>query len=133
MVVKRARPCSSRLTPVGAPIGFSGVFSSVGARVFSAQAFSAREGRRPSKTSAMGFSTTCGLKGFFPGMLCNLNPFDDMKTVAHGQHHGECLSDRLVGQPATGFVVLVPGRSPLRLYEKSMARDVARTSCHDHD
>ena len=40
-------PCSSRLMPVGAPIGFSGAFSSVGASVFSAHCFSDSEGWRP--------------------------------------------------------------------------------------
>ena len=40
MVVKRAWPCSSRLVPVRAPMGFSGAFSSVGARVLSAHSFS---------------------------------------------------------------------------------------------
>src|SRR6266446_1898513 len=61
IVVKRAFPCSSRFVPVGAPIGFSGVFSSVGASVFSAQSFSAAVGCRPSKTSAIGLSATFGL------------------------------------------------------------------------
>ena len=54
MVVKRAWPCSSTLTPVGAPMGRSGDFSSVGANVFSAHFFSAAEGWRFSKTSTMG-------------------------------------------------------------------------------
>ena len=54
IVVKRAWPCSSRLMPVGEPIGLSGDFSRVGARVFSAQFFSASEGWRSSKTSAIG-------------------------------------------------------------------------------
>src|SRR5271169_4884404 len=57
MVVKRALPCSSRLTPVGAPIGFSGDFSSDGARVFSAHCCSDAEGWRPcSKRSLTGVS-----------------------------------------------------------------------------
>src|SRR6266404_1491040 len=58
MVLKRAWPCSSRLVPVGAPIGFSGALSSVGARVFSAQSFSDAAGWRPSKTSEIGLSAT---------------------------------------------------------------------------
>ncbi len=60
MVVKRALPFSSRLMPVGAPIGRSGVFSSVGPSVFSAQSFSLAEGCRPSKTSLIGLSATRG-------------------------------------------------------------------------
>src|SRR5688572_3101199 len=58
MVVKRALPFSSRLTPLGAPTGFSGDFSSAGASVFSAQSFSDAEGWRPSKTSCTGDSAT---------------------------------------------------------------------------
>src|SRR5438270_4771380 len=60
IVVNRAWPCSSRLVPVGAPIGRSGLFSSVGARAFSAQFFSAAEGWRFSKTFAIGLSATSG-------------------------------------------------------------------------
>ena len=56
MVVKRARPCSSTLTPVGAPIGFSGAFFRVGSSVFSAHFFSASEGRRFWVMSAIGLS-----------------------------------------------------------------------------
>src|SRR5229473_8020771 len=56
IVLKRAWPCSSRLVPVGEPIGFSGALSSVGARVFSAQSFSDAAGWRPSKTSEIGLS-----------------------------------------------------------------------------
>src|SRR5438309_3993137 len=83
MVVKRACPCSSRLTPLGAPIGFSGAFSRVGASVFSAQAFSDSEGRRPSKTSEIGVSTTGGLEGDF--LLAIGSPcltFDDKEPVS---------------------------------------------------
>src|SRR5580700_665369 len=58
IVVKRAFPLASRLVPVGAPIGRSGVFSSVGPSVFSAQSFSLAEGCRPSKTSLTGLSAT---------------------------------------------------------------------------
>src|SRR5260370_29968768 len=56
MVVKRAWPVSSRFTPVAAPMGFSGAFSSVWARVVSAQRCSDAEGWRPSKTSLTGLS-----------------------------------------------------------------------------
>src|ERR1035438_2410112 len=65
IVVKRACPCSSRFTPVGAPIGRSGDFSSVGASVFSAHFFSPSAGWRSSNTSAIGLSATCGFTGFF--------------------------------------------------------------------
>src|ERR1700677_3506822 len=58
MVLKRALPCASRLVPVGAPIGFSGAFSSVGANVCSAHACSEAAGWRASKTSAIGRSAT---------------------------------------------------------------------------
>src|ERR1035441_2300257 len=54
MVLKRAWPCSSRLVPVEAPIGFSAALSSVGARVFSAQFLSDAVRWRPSKTSEIG-------------------------------------------------------------------------------
>ena len=67
-MVKRAWPCSSRLIPVFAPIGFSGAFSRVGRRVFSAHSFSPGEGWRPSNTSAIGFSATGGLEGFLSGI-----------------------------------------------------------------
>src|ERR1700739_4222365 len=83
IVVKRARPCSSRFTPVGAPIGRSGFFSIVGAKVFSAQFFSASEGWRFSKTSAIGLSATCGL-GFF-GMRTPVLLFDDREVDAREQ------------------------------------------------
>src|ERR1700730_6747796 len=116
MVVKRAWPCSSRLMPVGHTISFSGAFSRVGAKVFSAHAFSATEGWRPSKTSAMGLSTTWGFDDFFPDMLKQPQSFDDKGTAADGQHYTGRGSDRLVGQLAACFVV-APSRSkatPLR-------------------
>src|SRR6266850_7778225 len=69
IVLKRAWPCSSRLVPVAAPIGFSEALSSVGSRVFSAHSFSGAEGCRPSKTSEIGLSATAGFVtlalGFF--------------------------------------------------------------------
>src|SRR5450759_557076 len=65
MVLKRAWPCSSRLVPVGVPIGFSGALWSVGARVFSAQSFSDAAGWRPSKTSEIGLSTMVLRKSAF--------------------------------------------------------------------
>src|SRR5947209_19959980 len=69
IVVNWAWPLSSRLIPVGAPIGFSGDFSSVLARVVSAQRFSESDGWRPSKTSAIGFSAM-PLGSFFLFRCC---------------------------------------------------------------
>src|SRR3954453_21033760 len=51
MVLKRPLPCSSRVVPGGAPLGFSGVFSRIGASVRSAHCCSEVEGWRPSTTS----------------------------------------------------------------------------------
>ena len=65
--MNRALPCSSTFTPVAAPIGFSGDFSSAGRSVFSAHCFSAGEGVRFSKTSAMGDGAG-GLVGVFADM-----------------------------------------------------------------
>src|SRR6266436_7353702 len=91
MVVKRAWPCGSRLVPVDAPMGFSGDFSRVGRRVFSAQSFSAGEGWRPSNTSAMGFSATCGLDGFFSAMW-SLLLLDHRGGQCRGQGTNVCGS-----------------------------------------
>src|SRR5208282_4800876 len=88
IVVKRARPCSSIFTPVGAPMGRSGAFSIVGARVFSAQSFSAVEGWRFSKTSAMGLSATCGGLNLVDGFFSMRTPVfccDDREGRAYGQ------------------------------------------------
>src|ERR1700688_4825615 len=96
IVVKRARPCSSRLTPAAAPIGFSGDFSSVGASVSSAHFFSCAEGRRLSKTSVTGLSASCGLDGFFSGMMTPVFYCDDRERRTRGQ--GVLLgSERPVG------------------------------------
>ena len=65
IVLKRGWPCSSRLTPVGAPMGFSGDFSSEGASVFSAQFFSDCDGWRFSNTSEIGLSAKDGLDRSF--------------------------------------------------------------------
>src|ERR1700730_5252884 len=101
IVVKRAWPCSSRFTPVGAPIGRSGFFSSVGASVFSAQFFSTSEGWRFSKTSAIGFSATCGWSegrdGFF-GMRTPVLYFDDREGGAREQDEAPSCK-RPVGLP----------------------------------
>src|SRR5215469_10431874 len=56
MVVKRAFPFSSRLTPEAAPIGCSGFFSRAGRSVFSAHSLSAADGWRSSNVSRVGFS-----------------------------------------------------------------------------
>src|SRR5579872_1349080 len=63
------------LTPVGAPIGRSGDFSSVGARVFSAHCFSLSDGLRSSKTSEIRFSATGG----FLSAIFTPPPFDDRR------------------------------------------------------
>src|SRR5580704_14026634 len=102
IVVKRARPCSSRFTPVGTPIGRSGDFSRVGASVFSAHSFSAVEGWRLSKTSATGLSATCGLDGFFSGMRTPVFLCDDKERRRHGQV-GVRAIERPVGQCQPAF------------------------------
>src|SRR5580692_10203745 len=79
IVEKRACPFSSRFVPVGAPIGRSGAFSSVGANVFSAHCFSVGEGWRLSKTSAIGVSTTCSLEDFLSAMNTP-SSFDDRRV-----------------------------------------------------
>src|SRR5579872_5364283 len=94
IVVKRAWACSSRFTPVGAPIGRSGDFSSVGASVFSAHVFSAAFGWRLSKTSAIGLSATCGFSGFFSMLAFPINALflDDREVSAWEQgvrHHND--------------------------------------------
>src|SRR4051812_35142606 len=90
IVVKRAWPCSSRFTPVGAPIGRSGAFSMVGARVFPAHFFSPSEGWRFSKTSAIGLSVT---SGFF-SMRTPVLYLDDREGTAVGARWS---ADRSVG------------------------------------
>src|SRR5271170_6191765 len=97
IVEKRACPFSSRLVPVGAPIGRSGAFSRVGASVFSAHCFSDSEGWRPSNTSAIGLSATCGLEGFLSGMNTP-SSFDDRRVGPRpqGMRHSElCLYKRV--------------------------------------
>src|SRR5438067_4952179 len=91
IVVKRARPCSSRFTPVGAPMGRSGAFSRVGASVFSAHFFSASDGWRLSKTPAIGLSATCG----FLSMRSPVLYLDDREGTAVG---ARCSADRSVGR-----------------------------------
>src|ERR1700683_5632728 len=89
MVVNRAWQCSSTLTPVGAPIGRSGDFSIAGASVFSVQSFSAAEGWRFLKTSAIGLSATCGLGDLFSGIVIPVFSSDHRDVNASGQ--GACL------------------------------------------
>src|SRR5215831_7024817 len=79
IVVNRARPFSSRFTPVAAPIGFSAAFSSDGYRVFSAHCFSESEGRRFSVISEIGFSETCDKR--LSGMAAN---YDDRRQAEGG-------------------------------------------------
>src|SRR6266581_2643080 len=119
IVVKRACPCSSRFTPVGAPIGRSGDFSSVGASVFSAHFFSASEGCRPSNTSAIGLSATCGFGGFF-SIRTPVSCLDDREVRAEEQG-GNTRSERPVGQLQDAPVILSgagSSRSELRAQSK---------------
>src|SRR5208283_5590554 len=98
MVLKRAWPCSSRLVPVGAPIGFSGDFSSVGASVFSAHSFSDDAGWRSSKTSEIGVSATVldtSILGLFPDIRLPTNNSDDRGAII-GPQSG--ATDRAVGR-----------------------------------
>src|SRR5215831_8551298 len=83
IVVNRARPFSSRFTPVAAPIGVSAAFSSDGYRVFSAHCFSESEGRRFSVISEIGFSETCdkGLSGMAANYAAN---YDDRRLEEGG-------------------------------------------------
>src|SRR5579864_9050046 len=83
MVVKRARRCSSRFTPVGAPMGFSAPFSSDGKRVFSAHFFSESEGWRFSVISEIGFSEI--EETFFPDFSDISNYFDDRSAACDEQ------------------------------------------------
>src|SRR5579871_5418558 len=65
-------------------MGRSGAFSSVGASVFSAQFFSASDEWRFSKTSAMGFSATCGFLDCLFSMRSPVFCLDDMEGDAVG-------------------------------------------------
>src|ERR1700728_3031241 len=71
-------------------MGHSGDFSRVGARVFSAHFFSASEGWRFSKMSAIGLSATRGFDGFF-GMRSPVVCFDARQR--RGPRAGAQLSD----------------------------------------
>src|SRR3954470_20678576 len=75
MVVNWAWPLSSTFTPVGAPMGRSGFFSSVLASVVSAHFFSDSDGWRSSKTSWIGDSATGGLF-LFSAIGIAANPHD---------------------------------------------------------
>src|SRR3981081_620623 len=96
IVVKRARPCSSTLVPVAAPIARSGALSRVGKSVFSAQFFSPSEGWRFSNTSATGLSATCGLEGFFSGMRTLVYCCDDREAGGRGERAAILTNDRSV-------------------------------------
>src|SRR4030081_129 len=107
IVVKRARPCSSTLVPVGAPIARSGAFSRVGNSVFSAQFASASEGWRFSNTSAIGLSATCGFEGFFPGMDTLVYCCDDREAGGEGARRCD-----VIGRPV-GTGVSLCGLPPV--------------------
>src|SRR5277367_7006779 len=104
IVVKRAWPCSSRFTPLGAPIGRSGDFSSVGASVFSAHCCSSSAGWRFSNTSTRGLSATGGRSvdllteedGFFSMQTPRLS-LDHREGRAPEQGDWTALADRSVG------------------------------------
>ena len=86
IVLKRAWPCSSRLVPVGAPIGFSGALSSVGARVFSAQSFSDAWDDGLQRRQKSGFRLTVLRRSAF-GLLSGIqfplcSTFDDRGVLA---------------------------------------------------
>src|SRR3954469_25392405 len=115
IVVKRAWPCSSRFTPVGAPIGRSGAFPRLGARVFSAHFFSASEGWRLSNTSATGLSATCG----FLSMRSPVLYLDDREGTAVG---ASCSADRSVGKSDSSTQGAQRIQSPfLRLSSQALA------------
>src|SRR4029077_17535138 len=73
----------------------SGFFSSGDASVLSAQFFSAAEGWRFSKTSAIGLSATCGLDGCF-SMRTPALQFDDRELRAEEQGETSAENDRSV-------------------------------------
>src|SRR5260370_181286 len=101
MVLKRAWPCSSRLVPVGALIGFSGALSSVGARVFSAQSFSDAAGWRPSKTSEIGLSATVLRRsafGLFSGIQFPTSVPATTLMIEEDRQAAKCATDRVVGE-----------------------------------
>src|SRR5713226_2803911 len=118
IVVKRARPCSSTFTPVGAPIGFSGAFSNVGSRVFSAQRFSESLGWRFSTTFEIGVSGTA--ECFLSAIA--LDPFDNRRRSVHGA--STQATTRSVARP----VIAHTRRSELRLYEKIIVETLLATS-----
>src|SRR6185312_3698100 len=69
MVVKRAFPFWSRLTPDAEPMGRSGPFTSAGASVVSAQFFSEGEGLRSAKMSWIGLSARLTLMFVLSGAI----------------------------------------------------------------
>src|SRR6185503_6200403 len=95
MVENRARPCSSTLTPLGAPNGFSGAFSSVGRSARSAHLFSDSEGSRPRDTSALGLGT-----GTLTLFLSVISTADDRRGRKRWARE---TSDRLVGGGLSKF------------------------------
>src|SRR5258708_3816021 len=110
IVLKRAWPWSSRFTPEAAPIGFSGFLARVGARTVSAHAFSPSEGRRPSKTSAMGRSAT-GWSGLRSGIHAPETVEHETRPSKFRLMRASLTDDRGAGTaPATDRVV---GAAPL--------------------
>src|SRR5713101_2741904 len=90
IVVKRARPCSSRFMPLGAPIGLSGFFSNAGSSVFSAHCVSEAEGWRFSVTSAIGVSETSeSVEECFLSAIWLLSRFDHRRGAAAEQVAGD--------------------------------------------
>src|SRR5947209_2384162 len=93
MEVKTALPCSSTFTPLGAPMGFSGDFSSAGASVSSAHFFSEAEGCRPSNISAAGLSATPRAELFLSLLLAKGRPFLQPLMIEDAQGSSKnCLS-----------------------------------------
>src|SRR5260370_23700515 len=115
-VVKRARPCSSTFTPLGAPIGFSGDFSRAGSSVFSAHCFSDSEGWRFSTTSEMGVS---GTNEFLLSAMVLLSTFDHRRRVAKGQ------AKRATARSVKRFVALLKRRSRATSLRKRVRTEVA--------
>src|ERR1700685_2431977 len=130
IVVNRAWPCSSTLTPVGAPIGRSADLSIAGESVFSAHSFSAAEGCRFSKTSTIGLSATCSLDGLFSGIVIPVFFSDHRGGNASGQGASMRLK-RPVGQfhaiAKKSACAKVPTPSHISTRRKPHGKDAATT------
>src|SRR5690349_8751412 len=104
MVVKRALPCSSRFTPLAEPIGFSGDFSKVDPRVFSAHCRSDGDGWRPWNTSLTGLSATVPL-------FCSLEGLSAIRKI-QTLHHRRCVKARARNKAARLSAPCQPGSEP---------------------